>query len=280
MNPSPPHVNAPLAYLADGPHAIEHRVYPVNSGRASSRPPSAPVTLPVFDARTIATSLALDVQGFELHHFPPVAGDCYDDAFVRTHYFPQVEAFVREVLGAHCVIVFDYNTRSSLRAARGAPGVRVPVAAVHNDYTERSGPRRAREILAGAGREDLVHRRHALVNLWRPLVGPVQDTPLALCDARTVRPEDIVDTPIHHYAESNLQQPRHSGEVQSLRHASRHAWYWFSDMLPHEALLLKCYDSATDGRARFTPHTGFNNPACPADFAPRESIEARTLVIF
>jgi hypothetical protein len=28
------------------------------------------------------------------------------------------------------------------------------------------------------------------------------------------------------------------------------------------------------------PHTGFSNPECPPDFVPRESIEARTLVIF
>lgn len=280
MNPLLPFVEAPLAYLAAGPHAVEHRVYPVSSGRASTRPPLTPVNMPVSDARAIATSLTLDVQGFEWHEFSPVTGDCYDDAYVRTHYFPQVAGFVREVLGAHAVFVFDYNTRSSARAARGEPGVRVPVAAVHNDYTERSGPRRAREILADVDREDLGTRRYAFVNLWRPLVGPVQDTPLALCDARTVHPEDIVDTPIHHYVESDLQQPSHSGEIQSLRHAPRHRWYWFSDMQPHEALLLKCYDSATDGRARFMPHTGFDNPACPADYIPRESIEARTLVIF
>jgi hypothetical protein len=45
-------------------------------------------------------------------------------------------------------------------------------------------------------------------------------------------------------------------------------------------LLLKCYDSRADGRARFTPHTGFKNPACPPDFVPRESIEVRTLLVF
>ena len=51
-------------------------------------------------------------------------------------------------------------------------------------------------------------------------------------------------------------------------------------MQPDEVLLLKCYDSRTDGRARFMPHTGFQNPTCPQDFVPRESIEARTLVVF
>jgi hypothetical protein len=49
-------------------------------------------------------------------------------------------------------------------------------------------------------------------------------------------------------------------------------------MQPDEALLLKCYDSSTDGRARFAPHTAFEDPTAPADRLPRESIELRTLV--
>jgi hypothetical protein len=51
-------------------------------------------------------------------------------------------------------------------------------------------------------------------------------------------------------------------------------------MQPDEFLLLKCFDSRSDGRARFTPHTAFENPACPRDFIARESIEVRTLVVF
>jgi hypothetical protein len=49
-------------------------------------------------------------------------------------------------------------------------------------------------------------------------------------------------------------------------------------MLAEEALLLKCYDSSTDGRARFAPHTAFTDPGTPADAPPRESIEIRSLV--
>jgi hypothetical protein len=45
-----------------------------------------------------------------------------------------------------------------------------------------------------------------------------------------------------------------------------------------EALLLKCFDSKTDGRARFAPHSAFSDPTAPSDAAPRESIEVRTLV--
>ena len=127
MNAPLPHIDAPLAYLAAGAQAVEHRVYPASSGRASVRPPVAPVIVPVFDARAIATTLALDVQGFELHTFPPVAGDCYDDRFVRAHYLPQVANFIRTLLGAHRVFVFDYNTRSSVRAARASCHIPVSI---------------------------------------------------------------------------------------------------------------------------------------------------------
>jgi len=50
-------------------------------------------------------------------------------------------------------------------------------------------------------------------------------------------------------------------------------------MQPDEALPLKCFDWATDGRARFAPHTAFENPTVGTDVVPRESIERRTLVL-
>jgi hypothetical protein len=51
-------------------------------------------------------------------------------------------------------------------------------------------------------------------------------------------------------------------------------------MRADEALFLKCFDSATDGRARWTAHCAFDDPSSPADAAPRESIEARTIAFF
>jgi hypothetical protein len=176
--------------------------------------------------------------------------------------------------------VFDHNVRSAARAARGEIGVRVPVAQVHNDYTEYSGPKRKREILEAAGRLDLLDRRVAFVNMWRPIVGPIWDNPLAVCDARSVPMSDYVATQIQHFGEDDLDHPRHTGEIYSVRFNAQHRWFYVSQMRPHEVLLLKCYDSRTDLPARFMPHTGFQNPACPKDFVPRESIEARTLVVF
>jgi hypothetical protein len=275
-----PAVHARLTYLAPGDGPVEVRVYPPASGRETVRPPSVQHVVPIRDARPLAARLRLDEHGFELHSRPTAFADFYDEAAARERYYPEVQRAVRELLGALAVVAFDHNVRSAARAARGEQGVRLPVDQVHNDYTEASGPKRAREILDAAGRPDLAGRHVAFVNLWRPIVGPVLDNPLAVCDARSVSPEDLVATEIRHFGEDDLSGPRHRGQIQSVRYHPGHRWFYVSRMQPDEFLLLKCYDSRTDGRARFMPHTGFRNPDCPSDFVPRESIEARTLVVF
>jgi hypothetical protein len=275
-----PAVNAQITYLEAREGPAQVRIYPPSSGIATVRPPSERRLVWIRDARTIAESLRLDEQGFEVHSRPSGFTDFYDDAAVRERYYPEVETAMRELTGAYAVIVFDHNVRSAARAAQGELGVRLPVDQAHNDYTVHSGPKRKQEILEAAGRSDLADRHAAFVNLWRPIVGPVWDNPLAVCDARSVSLDDLVATDILHFGENDLAVPRHSGQIYSVRHNPGHRWFYVSQMEPDEVLLLKCYDSRADGRARFMPHTGFQNPACPSEFVPRESIEARTLVVF
>ena len=49
-------------------------------------------------------------------------------------------------------------------------------------------------------------------------------------------------------------------------------------MTPGEVLLIKCYDSKMDGRARRTPHSSFEDPAAREGAPARCSIEVRALV--
>ena len=70
------------------------------------------------------------------------------------------------------------------------------------------------------------------------------------------------------------------GETASVQFSPSHRWVYFSGMRPDEVLLIKCHDSATDGRARLSFHSAFEDPNTPADAPPRESIELRTLVFF
>jgi hypothetical protein len=274
------YVEATLNYLAPGDHVPQVRVYPPSSGRPTVQTALVHHVVPIHDARPGATQLHLDTQGFELHERRTTFTDFYDEPAVRAHYYLEVQALVQELTGASAVFVFDHNVRSVARSARHERGVQAPADQVHNDYTEHSGPKRKLEILAAASRLDLAGRHVAFINLWRPIVGPVQDVPLAVCDARSVGAEDLVETEILHFGDGDIVTPRHRGHVQSVRYSPGQRWFYVAAMRPEEFLLLKCYDSRTDGRARFVPHTAFEHPAPPAGFIPRESIEARTLAVF
>jgi len=148
-------------------------------------------------------------------------------------------------------------------------GLRQPATRVHVDHTANSGPQRVRDLIPEDA-EELLRGRVQVINVWRPIRGPLLDAPLAVCDARSVDLEDLVA--------SDLIYPNRVGETYSVTYRPSHRWFYFPEMRVDEALLLKCYDSETDGRARFAPHTAFRDPTTPADAPPRESIELRTLV--
>ena len=57
-------------------------------------------------------------------------------------------------------------------------------------------------------------------------------------------------------------------------------WYYFPRMRPEEVVLIRCFDSALEGAARFSAHTGFDDPETPASAPPRESLEVRMLVFY
>jgi hypothetical protein len=269
-----------MAYTAPVEGTALIRIYPPSCGRKNEAPRRERHQVPVHDCREAQDELEMDVAGFALLTAPTGFTAFFDQERVGRAYYPEVVQLLKASLGALEVFVFDHNVRSQPRAERGEAGVRLPVDGAHNDYTLNSGPRRIAEVLAEHGVSHLDAHRAALVNVWRPLRGPVQDHPLAICDARSTRLEDFIPTTIQHYLEDDLDTPHLTGEVFSFRHSPAHRWYYASDMKPEEVLLLKCFDTATDGRARFTGHTGFHHPACPAEYMPRESIEARTVVIY
>ena len=143
------------------------------------------------------------------------------------------------------------------------------VRRVHIDHTARSGPQRVRDLLPDEA-EELLKGRVQVINLWRPIKGPLQDSPLAVCDATTIHSDDLVP--------SDLVYPHRVGETYSVKYNPTHRWYYVPQMQTDEALLLKCSDTSTGVPARFTPHSAFTDPTAAADAPPRESIEVRTLV--
>jgi len=151
-------------------------------------------------------------------------------------------------------------------------GTRLPVSVAHNDYTERSALERVRAVLAPKAAQRLLDGRFAIVNVWRSFGASAERCPLAAADGRTLLPTDFVAV--------DLVYPDRTGEIYYNAHSSGQRWFYFSRMQRNEALLFKCFDSARDGRTRYTAHTGFANPHAPPDTPPRESIEVRTLLFF
>jgi hypothetical protein len=272
-------VVARLAYLGQTNGRVSYKIYPPSSGREAVSPPKKYHDVPIYNCRPVASQFDLDREGFIFVVHSCELGDFLSEPFVRERYYPHTEALLQKATGALEVIAFDHNVRSSVGAQKGQAGIRQPVDSVHDDYTHSSGKKRVRELLEARGHMHLLQHRTALINVWRPIRGPVQDVPLAVCDAQSASLEDFVDTDIDHFAENDLSRPSHSGEIYSVHYNPKHRWYYAPDMQPDEAWVFKGYDSLRTV-ARFTPHTGFNNPDRPVQFLPRESIEVRTIVIY
>jgi hypothetical protein len=268
-----PFVDGELTYLA--PMAERARTYATTppEGAARSNMVYETHTLPIHDMRPLTQHLSLDREGFALLSRPTGVRGFHDENEIRTTYYREAEQVVAAATGARRVVIFDHTIRRRLQNVEDrTPGIpRQPATRIHGDYTEKSGPQRVRDVM-GPEAAHLLTRRFAIVNLWRPITGPLQDAPLALCDARTVTAQD--------WAEQDLIYADRTGEIYALKYNPAHHWFYAPGMMPDEVLLLKCFDSATDGRARFMPHTAFDDPTAPANSLPRESIELRTLAFF
>jgi hypothetical protein len=255
-----PMAEKPVAYNYDPPPGVPQR-----TGEY------LPHVVSIRNARPIADQLSLDKQGFILRTQRSRVADFHDADQVREIYYAEVERLVKDVTGAVKVVVFDHTLRKR-PTGEGRTGLREPVQRVHNDYTDTSGPQRVRDLLDPAEAELRLKSRFVEINLWRPINGPVEDAPLAVCDAGSIAPGDLIA--------ADLRYPDRTGEIYMASYSPRHRWYYFPRMRNDEVLFLKCYDSLKDGRARFTAHTAFDDPATRPDAPPRESIEVRTLAFF
>jgi hypothetical protein len=268
-----PRVEAGLNYLeppAKKPHWLE---FEPPAGVPRTTAVYREHTVAIRDVRPVASTLSLEHEGFQLLTAPTSVRDFDDEEAIRTRYYAETISLLEELTGASRVVVFDHTIRRRLPGATdrtsGIP--RQPVPRVHNDYTVKSGPQRVRDLL-GDEADGLLQKRFSVINVWRPIRGPVQDSPLAVTDARSVHDQDLVAT--------DLIYPDRTGEVYYVKFNPEHKWFYAPAMRDDEIMLIKCYDSVDDGRARFVPHSAFVDPTTPAGAPPRESIELRTLVFY
>jgi hypothetical protein len=264
-------VNARLNYLAEATPKPVNYAYEPPAGVPRRTGKYTAQTVAIHNGREMLGKLSLDTNGFVLTEHETAVKDFYDPDEVKSVYYPEVERLLKRVTGAERVVVFDHIVRNPVLAERGEKGARLPAKFVHNDYSFKSAPRRVRDHLPEEA-EVLLKNRFAEINVWRAIRGPIESSPLALCDARSLNAGDIVPM--------DLVYRERVGETLGFLYNQKQRWYYFPRLERNEAILLKCYDSKDDGRARFTAHTSFDDPNSPPNAAPRESIEVRALVFW
>ena len=259
LNFTAPVAEKPFSYNYDPPPGV-----PLRNTREETH------QVKILDGRAVIDRLSLDCEGFVLLRHPTAAKDLYDEEEIARVYYPECERLVCEATGAIRTLAFDHIVRNAARMAKGNP-IKQPAGRVHNDYTAKSAPQRVRDLM-GDEAEELLRHRYAEINLWRPIRGPLLRSPLALCDAQTLSAENLVA--------SDLRYPDRTGEIYAVTFNPAQRWYYFPKMEADEIVLIRCFDSARQGAARFSAHGAFDDPRTPADAPPRESIEVRTLVFF
>jgi hypothetical protein len=264
-------VQATLNYFGESSEKPVIYTYEPPPGIPRTTGKSEPHSVSIRNAR-LTEDLSLDRQGFVRVHHETAVQDFYDRAEVERVYYPEIELLLKEATGSEKVVVFDHEVRNIQLFRRGEKQARDYASAVHNDYTAKSGPRRVRDHLPAEEAEERLQHRFAEINVWRPIRGPVESSPLALCDALSIDSNDFVPV--------DLVYRDKVGEVYRFTYNPKHRWFYFPRLERNEAILLKCYDSKDDGRARFSAHTAFDDPTSGPDAAPRESIEVRALVFW
>src|SRR5947207_3884724 len=263
-------MQAEITYTKDSGEKLVNETFGPNNIRRRTSGAEERHCVEISNGRE-AQGLALETNGFVLVEHRTAMRDFFDASELKQVYYPEVEALIKRIAGASRVIVFDHTLRSGSETEREAKLVREPVLSAHNDYTEWSGPQRVRDLM-GAEAESLLQRRFAIIQVWRAIADPIRSNPLAMTDARSVAPEDLLV--------AERRYPNRIGQTYRLRYNPAHRWFYFPEMQRDEALVFKVYDSIKDGRARFTPHTSFDDPMTPPGAAPRQSIEARALAFF
>jgi len=225
--------------------------------------------LPIEDARAKAQAFSLQHNGFELAQTRFPFKDFEDDNKIEHTLYPLAQHWLQKKLGASEVVLFDHTFRSTSHRAKTAYN-RAPVKTVHNDYTASSA--RHRLYQETQDKPELRNNRHQFINIWMPVYHPVEESPLALVDLTTVSDQDY-----HHL---KLIYPDRVGQLAGISYNPQHKWYYFSDMKPGEALLLKVFDSNRNKDSSGTPHSAVEAVANSPVKHSRASIEIRTIAFF
>jgi hypothetical protein len=194
-----------------------------------------------------------------------------DDQQLKQVYEAELSSLILSTTAASRIHFFDHTIRASDPETREQQKSREPSTLVHNDYTDNSGLKCLHENLPLEAK-GLSKKQFQIVNIWRPLVDPVESFPLAFCDSSSLAEADLVDT--------ERRSPNHIGELRLATYNPAHRWYYFPNMHPDEVLLFKTFDSLPTGRRGCGVHAAIDIDNHTGDKKPRESIETRAFLFF
>jgi hypothetical protein len=231
-----------------------------------------PVSVAIRDARAHPTSL--DEEGFVLVRDPLTQPRWDDPAWVQSVYLPQCQALVRRLTGADKVLSLG-NIGVLVRRA-GASGTdqagaaAPPARFVHLDISPESA---LPFIAASCPDVDLSrYRSIRMFNIWRSLSPSPQNTPLAICDMRSVTRELL--------KEGRTVGADYASGVPYLSplYSPDQRFSYFPNIGPDEAIVFMSVRVLGDG-AIGCPHSAFDVPDPDPLAPPRESVEARVVAL-
>ncbi|KAN0121885.1 hypothetical protein V8E51_000211 [Hyaloscypha variabilis] len=268
------------------PEAYSHRASLTNHPQASNNLTFEPRVVDIQDIRGKKSEFELDVHGFCFLKRETRVGDLRDEREVEERYLNEVERVLKEVLEKDGdgegrkvrVVAFGWKVRSSEALARGGKGeggvgggVGLPTRHPHVDQSPEGALRRLKHHLPGEV-DELLKCRFRILNVWRPLQ-KVTAWPLALCDARSVNPADLVP--------KEQIGKEFTGESYLATFSERHRWVYLGGMERREVVVMKIFDSKErkggDGGVDACLHCSFELEGEEWK-GVRESIEVRAMV--
>jgi hypothetical protein len=235
-----------------------------------------PVT--ISNMRAAGGGFSLDLEGFTLASAPTEVHDFYDRDEVQRTCVAEARELVRSLTGCAATALLN----SPVVRVSGRVGTRPAGATFTGDFAHAdfSAPAAEAMLRRNLPPDEAAARlrgpRFCVFNVWRAFSGPPQDVPLALCDARSVAPQD------KQYCEITMKSAAGdllTWENVTYYHSDAHRWWYCPDMTRDEAYVFRSFDSSP-GHAEQVAHSAFFNESCPASAPPRASVEVRVFAFY
>jgi hypothetical protein len=261
---SPRQIKTTIRYVVKGEKTL---FYPAD--RDKSYWPADDHEMTLTDMRPLQQELTVDRNGFALLNHQTAVKNFFDPNEVQHVFAPEVIALAKKLNGAVHAIAFGPVARSDDPAISQS---RLPAFGAHVDYGRSTIEDQVRMAIGDKEADYWLQKRVVLMNFWRPIT-TVYRTPLTLCDASTVAPDDLYDSEIRGGLDDPNRPPLFGF---NLSYNPKHRWYYVPQMRPDEVFAFKLYDS-DPSRPQWTGHTAFTDPDSTDASPPRQSMEIRTV---